>query len=566
MLLSSCPTAGWLDTRRVWRGVWATILAAAMLLPAWAATDAGNATATAPAQPATDSGPHVFTNQQGKTIQAEILSVDGPTVTLKRADGQTFQVRIDVFSAADQAYIRSWVPPITGIAMWPIVAKNLLYPNGPQEIDYRSSPKLVDMPGVLRGKSLTKITSGGYNPHYMAVCADGTLVDFGNPNQPGYAQYLGITFDHPALYLPDELKGKQITSIVFGHEGLEVLCSDGVLYAVQFGRRPGFTPDPSLPAQGPNSPYRQLTSSTVVDTLAAQIEKKITAFVLDMAVCSDGTVYGWGDNNDGAMGTGSSGGDWDHVTRDQIHPEEVNTDVVLRGKTVTALATSGEHTLALCSDGTLAHWGMFPVSGVYIAGLLAEDRNLPQTVQTTKSEEDPEQDYFRINRVPVLVVDATGLLKGKTIVAIADGQEKFVALCSDGTLAAWGGKVRSGSQNNNAAMAQPPGETTVPMPAVAAPQKNIGPNAGTPIPVTPYPIQVSQAGVLESKTVTSVINAGDGGFLILCSDGTLGYWNGRGDPVSADPDGVLAGKTILSIAQGMALFKETAKATASTPP
>jgi hypothetical protein len=51
---------------------------------------------------------HVFTDPQGRTLRAEIQSVAEPDVFLKRADGQIFDVKISVFSKADQEYIRQW--------------------------------------------------------------------------------------------------------------------------------------------------------------------------------------------------------------------------------------------------------------------------------------------------------------------------------------------------------------------------------------------------------------------------------------------------------------------------
>ncbi len=52
---------------------------------------------------------HTFTNANGTTIQAVILSVVGDEVNLQRDDGQKFRPKIALFSQADQAYIRLWV-------------------------------------------------------------------------------------------------------------------------------------------------------------------------------------------------------------------------------------------------------------------------------------------------------------------------------------------------------------------------------------------------------------------------------------------------------------------------
>jgi hypothetical protein len=71
-----------------------------------------------------------------------------------------------------------------------------------------------------------------------------------------------------------------------------------------------------------------------------------------LALCSDGTVAGWGDNVSGQLGDNTTGTHW--------VPVGVNTNLgisALYGKTVAAIAAGYYHTLALCSDGTAASWG-----------------------------------------------------------------------------------------------------------------------------------------------------------------------------------------------------------------
>ncbi len=50
----------------------------------------------------------VFTNKQGREIDAEIISVASPEVKIKRADGKVFTMLIDTFTDEDQAFIRTW--------------------------------------------------------------------------------------------------------------------------------------------------------------------------------------------------------------------------------------------------------------------------------------------------------------------------------------------------------------------------------------------------------------------------------------------------------------------------
>lgn len=52
-----------------------------------------------------------FTDSQGRTLEAEIVSYDGgDSVEIRRSDGQTFSLPLARLSPADQAYVREWKP------------------------------------------------------------------------------------------------------------------------------------------------------------------------------------------------------------------------------------------------------------------------------------------------------------------------------------------------------------------------------------------------------------------------------------------------------------------------
>jgi len=46
-----------------------------------------------------------FTDPQGREISAEVMSYDGQTAKIRRADGQVFTLSRDRFSEADQAFL-----------------------------------------------------------------------------------------------------------------------------------------------------------------------------------------------------------------------------------------------------------------------------------------------------------------------------------------------------------------------------------------------------------------------------------------------------------------------------
>jgi len=125
-----------------------------------------------------------------------------------------------------------------------------------------------------------------------------------------------------------------------------------------------------------------------------------------LALCSDGTLAAWGKNDTGQLGDGT--------TTQRLVPVAVTTTgTALAGKTVVAIAVGDSHNLALCSDGTVAAWG-------YNAG--------GQLGDTTTTQRN----------VPVAVTTDGSSLAGKSVVAIAAGRHHSLALCSDGTLTAWG--------------------------------------------------------------------------------------------------------------------------------
>ena len=123
-----------------------------------------------------------------------------------------------------------------------------------------------------------------------------------------------------------------------------------------------------------------------------------------LALCSDGTVAAWGLNASGQLGNTS--------TNNSLVPVNVTSSGVLAGKTVVSISGGSSYSLALCSDGTLAAWGA---------------NNIGQLgINSTAN-----------SSVPVAVT-TTGVLSGKTISAITAGNHHSMALCSDGTMAAWG--------------------------------------------------------------------------------------------------------------------------------
>src|SRR5690606_4248868 len=104
----------------------------------------------------------------------------------------------------------------------------------------------------------------------------------------------------------------------------------------------------------------------------------------------------WGANSYGQLG--------DNSTTSRSVAVAVSQSGVLEGKVVTSVAVGGEHSLALCSDGTLVAWGR----NTY--GQLGNSSNLN-------------------SKVPVAVLQTSGALAGEAVVAISAGYDFSLALC-----------------------------------------------------------------------------------------------------------------------------------------
>ena len=256
-------------------------------------------------------------------------------------------------------------------------------------------PTPVDMTGVLAGK--TVIAAANTQANSVALCADGTLATWGNVSP------VPVAVDTSGV-----LNGKTPVAVAAGQSHFLVLCSDGTMAAWGVNSNGQF---------GNNSTTNSTVPVAVDQTgvLAGKTAVAITAGKWrSFALCSDGTLAAWGNNNFGSLGDGTNAL--------RLAPVLVNTSGVLAGKTVAAIAAGDLHTLALCDDGTLVAWGRNHVGQV-------GDLSLPES------------------RDPILV-DMAGALAGKSVVAIDVGQNHNLALGSDGTLAAWG-ENNGGQLGNN---------------------------------------------------------------------------------------------------------------------
>ncbi|MBN8458578.1 MAG: cadherin-like beta sandwich domain-containing protein [Verrucomicrobia bacterium] len=354
-----------------------------------------------------------------------------------------------------------------------------------------SVPVLVNQTGVLSGKTVVAIDGTG--GHGLALCSDGTVAAWGSNTNGALGNGGANNSNVPVLVdQTGVLSGKTVVAIDGGASGYSLaLCADGT--AAAWGRNDygqlgnGSASDSSVPVLVNQAGV--LSGNTIMAIVAGGCHS--------LALCADGTVAAWGCNSHGELGDGGP--------KHSSVPVLVNQTGVLSGKTVVAIVAGANHSLALCADGTVAAWGRNDYGQLGNGG-------------TSDSS------------VPVLV-NQTGALSGKTVVGVAGTYMHSFALCSDGTVAAWGrndyGQLGNGGTSDSS-----------------------------------VPVLVNQTGALSGRTVVA-IDGGSGYSLALCSDGAVVAW-GRNDygqlgngtttnssvPVAVTNTGVLFGRTFGAIATG----------------
>ena len=351
-------------------------------------------------------------------------------------------------------------------------------------------PVAVTQTGALAGKSVVAISAGGH--HNLALCSDGMLTGWGSNDYGQLGIGTTVNSNTPvAVIQTGVLTGKMIVAISGGGWHSLALCSDGTLAAWGWNAY----------GQLGNGTTTNSNTPVAVNLTGMPAGKSIVAISADhshsLALCSDGTVFAWGNNDFGQLGDGT-------LTSRNV-PVEVDRSGILAGKKIIEVSCGSLHSLVLCSDGTLAAWGY----NYY--GQLGDG--------TTANSGVP----VRINQ--------TGVLGGKSVARISGGGISSFAICADGALASWGnntyGQLGIGSFKNS----------------------NV-------------PVNVNTSGVLAGKTVVAVSGGSDHS-LALCSDGTLAAWgyNGYGQlgdgtnthrnvPVAVNQSDVLAGKTIVAVSGG----------------
>ena len=272
---------------------------------------------------------------------------------------------------------------------------------GDGSTDGRLVPTDISDSPLLSGRTVTAVSSGYL--HSLALCSDGTLAAW------GYNVY-GQLGDGSAAQsnVPVEvdqtgvLVGRTLVAVSAGPFHNLALCSDGTVVSWGYNN------------------YGQLGTGDTITNRVPVLVKRVGALVgrqvvavaaaayHSFALCSDGTVVAWGYNDEGELGDGTTTG--------AMVPVAVDGSGILAGREVAAISAGQYHALALCADGTVASWG-YNARGQLGNG-------------STASSNSPVD------------IGASGVLAGRSVAAVRAGGSHSLALCSDGTLAAWGDNRR----------------------------------------------------------------------------------------------------------------------------
>jgi alpha-tubulin suppressor-like RCC1 family protein len=331
-----------------------------------------------------------------------------------------------------------------------------------------TTPAMVTGSAELRGATILSLAEG--ENHTLALCSDGRILAWGLNNFGQLGLNHTVNTPNPTPVNTNQgvsaLQGKTVVAIAAGYSFSVALCSDGTV--ATWGRN-----DAGSLGQGTVGGADVLVPTAVntapgVSALHGKFVVAISAnYGHVLALCSDGTLVGWGYNSSGQVGDGTT----------TSRPFPVNLEATegiseLAGRQVVEISTGYQFSIARCADGNLLSWGG------NVAGQLGNGTTTQKVV-------------------PSLVSREAGLsaLYGRSVTRIRTGIGHVLALCHDSTVVGWGG---NGSGQ-------------------------IGTGSGQP---KTFPTEVSRDEV-NSALANRTVNAVWSGWyhsLAVCTDGSIVSW------------------------------------------
>ena len=233
--------------------------------------------------------------------------------------------------------------------------------------------------------------------HSLAVTTSGIVWAWGYNN----VGQLGIGESGASRYTPVEVSGiKDIIDVDAGTQHSLALQDDGTVWAWGYNMNGQLGNGSGGGGYDSNEPV-EVGNLSEVSAIACGGNHSL-------ALKNDGTVWAWGNNSDGQLGTGD--------TIENHYPIQViGPDYIGYLEDIIAIAAGDKHSLALKSDGTVWAWG----ANSY--GELGQNSNMTS---------------YYMYPVQVKGVNGSGFLTG--ITEIAAGYQHSLALKSNGTIVGWG--------------------------------------------------------------------------------------------------------------------------------
>ncbi|ETR71995.1 MAG: hypothetical protein OMM_02059 [Candidatus Magnetoglobus multicellularis str. Araruama] len=296
--------------------------------------------------------------------------------------------------------------------------------------------------------------------HSIALLDNGRVVAWGSNN----SRQLGNVSINQSSYLPVYVNGPDqemfltdIIAVAAGQQHSVALCSDGTVWT--WG-------DNTKGQLGNNSLFTQERPIQVTDSQGTGFLSQIIAIAAGayhtLALDDNGYIWAWGNNADGQLGIGSD------VSVHQT-PFPIN-DL----SNITHICAGESHSLARKSNGTVWAWG--------------NNADGQLGYETGKT----------FSNIPHQVMAPDGLTNLLNVIDIAAGSDHSLALKNDTTLMAWG-------KNDNGQLGD-----------------------GTQGSLT-FPVWVKDTNGIDPVKNIIEISAGDGHSLALCKDGQVLAWGNNND-------------------------------------
>jgi alpha-tubulin suppressor-like RCC1 family protein len=223
--------------------------------------------------------------------------------------------------------------------------------------------------GVLAGKSYFQIMAGAN--HSLVLTTDGGLYAWGR-NHLGQLG-IGHTADNHlpvSVDLTGELAGKVPAFIAAGDDHSLVVTMDGHVYAWGLN-------DQGQLGDGTQTNRLSAVEVPLSGALAGKMISKAWAGSTHTFVqATDGTLFGWGSNDHGQLGTGT-------VSTEELVAAPVVMNGALAGKTIAKITAGKNFTLILCSDGSVCGMGENRFGSLGTGD--REDRHEPTAITFTTS-------------------------------------------------------------------------------------------------------------------------------------------------------------------------------------